>query len=79
MIQVVMLGETADTNGTVFHDVAESLDDTARYWGDRSYNFTDDFLVSGLSRVLDSEDNDPPPTGMKGIRAAHNNILIGIF
>ena len=73
------IGETADTNGTVFHDVAESLDDTARYWGDSSYNFTDDFLVSGLSRVLDSEDNDPPPTGMKGIRAAHNNILIGFF
>ena len=73
------VGETADTNGTVFHDVAESLDDTARYWGDSSYNFTDDFLVSGLSRVLDSEDNDPPPTGMKGIRAAHNNILIGFF
>ena len=45
------VGETADTNGTVFHDVAESLDDTARYWGDSSYNFTDDFLVSGPSRV----------------------------
>ena len=74
------IGETADTNGTVFHDVSENLDLPARYWGDGgSFTFTDDFLISGLSRVLDSEDNDPPPTGMKGIRAAHNNILVGFF
>ena len=73
------ISETADTNGTVFHDVAESLSQTAVYWGDSSFNFTDNFLVSGLSRILDSEDNDPPPTGMKGIRAAHNNILVGFF
>ncbi len=73
------ISETADTNGTVFHDVAESLDDTVRYWGDSSYNFTDDFLISGLSTILPSIDFDPPPTGMKGIRASHNNILIGFF
>jgi len=75
------IGETADTNGTVFHDVSENLDLSPRYWGDTPYTFTflDDFLVSGLSRILDSEDNDPPPTGMKGIRAAHNNILVGFF
>tara|TARA_S200000501_G_scaffold8442_2_gene7536 strand:- start:5851 stop:8253 length:2403 start_codon:yes stop_codon:yes gene_type:complete len=73
------ISETADTNGTVFHDVAESLDNTARYWGDGSFNFTDDFLISGLSIILPSEDFDPPPTGMKGIRAAHNNILVGFF
>ena len=73
------VSETADTNGTVFHDVAESLDNTARYWGDGSFNFTDDFLISGLSIILPSEDFDPPPTGMKGIRAAHNNILVGFF
>ena len=73
------VSETADTNGTVFHDVAESLDNTARYWGDSSFNFTDDFLISGLSIILPSEDFDPPPTGMKGIRAAHNNILVGFF
>jgi len=73
------ISETADTNGTVFHDIAESLDDTVRYWGDSSYNFTDDFLISGLSTILPSIDFDPPPTGMKGIRASHNNILIGFF
>ena len=74
------ISEPADTNGTVFHDVSENLDLPARYWGDGgSFTFTDDFLVSGLSRILDSEDNDPPPSGMKGIRAAHNNILIGFF
>ena len=58
----------------------KNLDLAPRYWGDGSnFTFTDDFLVSGLSRILDSEDNDPPPTGMKGIRAAHNNILVGFF
>lgn len=71
--------ETADTDGTVFHDVSESLSDTARYWGDSSFNFTDDFLISGLSTILSSEDFDAPPTGMKGIRASHNNILVGFF
>jgi len=73
------ISETADTNGTVFHDISESLDNTVRYWGDSSYNFTDDFLISGLSTILPSIDFDPPPTGMKGIRASHNNILIGFF
>ena len=70
---------TADTNGVVCHDVAESSDDTARYWGDSSYDFTDDFLVSGLSTVLPSKDYDAPPAGMKGLIAAHNNILVGFF
>ena len=70
---------TADTNGVVCHDVAESSDDTARYWGDSSYDFTDDFLVSGLSTIISSEDNDAPPAGMKGLTAAHNNILVGFF
>ena len=74
------ISETADTNGTVFHDVSENLDLSPRYWGDGgSFTFVDDFLISGLSRILDSEDNDPPPSGMKGIRAAHNNILVGFF
>lgn len=70
---------TADTNGVVCHDVAESLDDTARYWGDSSYDFTDDFLLTGLTVVLPSEDYDPPPAGMKGLITAHNNMLVGFF
>lgn len=73
------VGSTADTTGTLYHDAAEYTTDTARYWGDGSYDFTDDFLVTGLNTLLPSEDNDPPPTNMQGLKAAHNNILVGFF
>lgn len=73
------VGSTADTTGTLYHDAAEFTTDTARYWGDSSYDFTDDFLVTGLSTLLSSEDNDQPPANMQGLRAAHNNILVGFF
>ena len=43
------VGTTADTGGTLFHDVAETIADTARYWGDGgSYTYTDDFLYSNF-------------------------------
>ena len=74
------VGETTETTGTLFHDVSELSTSTARYWGDGgNYNFTDDFLVSGLSVIVPSEDYDPPPTNMTGLKAAHNNILVGFF
>jgi hypothetical protein len=74
------VGETAETTGTLFHDVSELSTSTPRYWGDGgNYNFTDDFLVSGLSTIVPSEEYDPPPTNMKGLKAAHNNILVGFF
>lgn len=74
------VGETAETTGTLFHDVSELSTSTARYWGDGgNYNFTDDFLVSGLSVIVPSEDYDPPPANMIGLKAAHNNILVGFF
>ena len=70
---------TGDTNGVLCHDVAESLSDTARYWGDSNHNFTDDFSVSGLSTIIPSEDYDKPNSAMSGIISAHNNILVGFF
>jgi len=73
------VGATADTTGTLYHDVSEYTTDSARYWGDGSYNFTDDFLVTGLTTLLPSEDNDPPPANMQGLKTAHNNILVGFF
>ena len=71
------VGTTTATAGTIYHDVSESLDDSARYWGDSSYDFTDDFLVSGLETIIPSEEYDPPPDNMRGLIAAHNNILVG--
>jgi len=73
------VGTTNASAGTVFHDVSESLDDPARYWGDSSFDFTDDFLVSSLDTIIPSEEYDPPPTNMRGLIAAHNNILVGFF
>ena len=70
---------TGDTNGVLCHDVAESIDDTARYWGDSNHNFTDDFAVSGLSTIVPSEDYDKPNPNMKGITNYHRNMLIGFF
>ena len=73
------VGVTAVSSGTLYHDVSESLDDDARYWGDANYNFTDDFLVSSLTTIISSEENDPPPSNMKGLITTHNNILAGFF
>ena len=72
-------GETADTAGTLFHDVAESLSDPARYWGDSSYTYTDDFLDTNLTTILDSDYYDEPPINLQGIKVANNNILMGFF
>jgi len=73
------VGSTSASAGTLFHDVSELASSTARYWGDGSYDFTDDFLVTGLSTILPSEDYDPPPATMQGLITAHNNILVGFF
>ena len=73
------VGVTGDTNGVLCHDVAENSTDTARYWGDSDHNFTDDFLVSGLSTIIPSEDYDKPNSAMTGLISAHNNILVGFF
>jgi len=71
------VGTTAATSGTMYHDVSELATSSARYWGDGSYNFTDDFLVSGLTTIVPSENYDAPPSDMQGLKAAHNNILVG--
>ena len=73
------VGSTAVGAGKVYHDVSELATSTARYWGDSDYDFTDDFLVTGLSTILPSEDYDPPPATMQGLITAHNNILVGFF
>lgn len=74
------VSSTADANGTLFHDVAETIDDTARYWGDGgAFNFTDDFLVSNLNTILESTDYDKPKSTMQGLTAINNNMLAGFF
>lgn len=64
--------------GTLYHDVSENPGTTApRYWGDGSYDFTDDFNVASLLNALVTDDYDPPPEGLKGLTLYNNNVLVG--
>jgi hypothetical protein len=64
--------------GTLYHDVSENPGTTTpRYWGDGSYDFTDDFNVASLLNALVTDDYDPPPEGLKGLTLYNNNILVG--
>ena len=67
---------TAST-GTLFHDVAEKLTDTARYWGDGSFNFVDDFDSRLLLTILSSDEYDAPPENLQGLVLMQNNIYAG--
>ena len=71
------VADKAETAGTVYHDVAEDLDKPARYWGDGSYTFTDDFDSRNLFDTLETNEYDAPPPNLKGLIAAQNNILCG--
>jgi hypothetical protein len=71
------VADKAETAGTLYHDVAETTDKPARYWGDGSYSFTDDFDYRGLFDLLGTDEYDPPPENLKGLIAAQNNILCG--
>lgn len=69
---------TTVASGTLYHDVSENPPTTtARYWGDGSYNFTDDFDPLNLSTILSSDEYDAPPDDLQGLIAAQNNILAG--
>lgn len=69
---------TAVTAGTLYHDISEDPPTTAaRYWGDSSYDFTDDFNPLNLSDILASDEYDAPPDDLQGLIAAQNNILAG--
>ena len=71
------VADKVETAGTLYHDVAETTDKPARYWGDGSYSFTDDFDYRGLFDILGTDEYDPPPENLKGLIAAQNNILCG--
>jgi hypothetical protein len=74
----VDVASTSVAAGTLYHDVSEDPPTTAaRYWGDASYNFTDDFDPLNLSDILASDEYDAPPDDLQGLIAAQNNILAG--
>ena len=65
--------------GTLFYDVSQTPGtSTAQYWGDSgNYDFTDDFNVTSLLDVLESDEYEAPPSNLKGLVAMQNNILAG--
>lgn len=71
------VAETAAT-GTVYYDVSENPpDDAARYWGDASFDFVDDFNYRSLLNILTSNENDPPPENLQGLTVIQNSIMAG--
>jgi len=69
---------TTVSAGTLYHDVSENPPTTAaRYWGDGTYDFTDDFDSRLLTDILESDEYDAPPEDLKGLTAIQNNILVG--
>jgi hypothetical protein len=69
---------TTSATGTVYYDIAENpSDDAARYWGDETYDFTDDFNFRSLTSLLESNDYDPPPEELQGLTVVQNSILAG--
>ncbi len=71
------VADKSETAGTLYHDVSETSSSAARYWGDGSYSFVDDFDTSNLFDLLATNDYDPPPSDLKGIVAAQNSIYVG--
>ena len=64
--------------GTLYHDVAETTPTgTARYWGQSSYDFVDDYDPTALSDILTTDEYARPPPNMQGLVAIQNSILAG--
>ena len=69
---------TTAATGTVYYDIAENPPtDPARYWGDATYNFTDDFNFRSLLNILSSGDYDAPPEDLQGVTVIQNSIMAG--
>jgi hypothetical protein len=74
----VNVSSTPVAAGTLYLDVSENPPVTAaRYWGDGSYAFTDDFDSRTLVDILASDEYDAPPEGLQGLISVQNNVLVG--
>lgn len=64
--------------GTLYHDVSQFPGTTpAQYWGDGTYDFTDNFDSRFLLDTLQTDEYDAPPAGLQGLTAVQNNFLAG--
>lgn len=72
------VGASVITTGTLYYDVAESISNPARYWGDGGvYTFTDDFNYLSLSNTLQTDNYTAPPEDLQGLVILQNNIMAG--
>lgn len=72
------IADTADTTGVLYHDACENQDeDDARYWGDASFDFTDDFNSKKLTNNLVTDEWAAPPEDLQGLTSIQNNTLAG--
>lgn len=69
---------TPVSTGTLYIDVsANPGTSTPQYWGETTYDFTDDYNVEKLLFALESNAYEAPPAALKGLTAMNNNILAG--
>jgi len=69
---------TVQSAGTLYYDVSENPPTTtARYWGDSSFDFIDDFNSRNLTTILGSDNYEKPPEDLQGLTVIQNNILAG--
>jgi hypothetical protein len=76
--QTAVDAPVASVSGTLYYDVSENPPaSAARYWGETSFDFIDDFSFRSLLGSLDTADYEPPPANLAGLTVMQNNILAG--
>ena len=69
---------TSVASGTLYHDVSQFPGTTpAQYWGDSTFDFTDNFDSRFLLDTLQTDEYDPPPATLQGLVSVQNNFLAG--
>lgn len=72
--------DVSDTgsSGDLYIDVSQIPGTSpAQYWGDASFDFTDNFDSRLLQQTLETDNYDKPPAGLQGLISFQDNILVG--
>jgi len=72
--------DVSDTSssGDLYIDVSQIPGTSpAQYWGDSTFDFTDNFDSRFLLQTLETDNYDAPPSGLRGLVAFQDNVLSG--
>ena len=72
--------DVSDTgsSGDLYIDVSQIPGtSSAQYWGDSTFDFTDNFDSRLLQQTLETDNYDAPPEGLEGLVSYQDNILVG--